>query len=298
MKTNVENLLRLPKGTPRVVVAFLSGTLPGMAQLHIRQLTLFIMVTRHPNNILNRHARSCFTTSKPSEKSWFTAIRELCLIYSLPHPITFLDNTPAKASVKSLIRKKIVDYWECKLRDEAADLPSLEYFNPSFMSLSKPHPLFSTASDSPYEVIKATIQAKMLSGRYRTEKLCRYWSQNRKGICIINTCRDLEIPEDLHHILSACPAFDQIRVKLSNFTISKCATLPSEVFKIVLKYTSPSNPLFVHFLLDCSQFPEVIRSVQKYGPVVLGTLFQITRTWCYSLHKERLKLLNRWRNFK
>ena len=166
------------------------------------------------------------------------------------------------------------------------------------MSLCKPHQLFLTASDSTYEVIKATIQAKMLSGRYRTEKLCRFWSQNRKGICLFECCRDLEIPEDLHHILSVCPALEEIRGKLHRFTNSKCSTLPSEVTKIVIGHTRPCDPLFVHFLLDCSQFPEVIRCVQKYGPKILATTFHITRTWCYSLHRERLKMLNRWKNFK
>ena len=297
VKITVENLLRLHPGTPRAVIAFLSGTLPGMAQLHIRQLSLFSMITRHPNNILNRHAKSSYTTSKPSEKSWFTRIRELCLTYNLPHPTLLLENPLPKSTFKTLVRGKVIDYWEAKLRDEAAALPSLNYFNPNYMSLAKPHPLLLTASSSPYEVIKATVQAKMLSGRYRTERLCRYWSQNTGGFCLVHTCKNLGISEDLPHILSNCPGLDKIRKTLTIFTTTKSSGLPSEVKEFVRLYTMSHHPLFVHFLLDCSQFPEVIASTQKYGPEILPKVFHITRTWCYSLHRERLKLLKKWRNF-
>ena len=106
VKITVENLLRLHPGTPRAVIAFLSGILPGMAQLHIRQLSLFSMITRHPNNILNRHAKSSYTTSKPSEKSWFTGIRELCLTYNLAHPIALLVNPLPKLAFKPLSKEK------------------------------------------------------------------------------------------------------------------------------------------------------------------------------------------------
>ena len=62
------------------------------------------------------------------------------------------------------------------MRNEAALLPSLAHFKPEYMSLSSPHPLWLSAGTSPYEVIKATVQATMLYGRFRTEKLCRHWS--------------------------------------------------------------------------------------------------------------------------
>ena len=38
-------------------------------------------------------------------------------------------------------------------------------------------------------------------------------------------------------------------------------------------------------------------AVQSDGQKVLEHLFNITRIWTYSLHRDRLKLLGRWRNF-
>ena len=87
------NLLHLPKTTPQCVVAFLSGSLGGTALVHLRQLSL-------PGSILYKHARNVFSANKPSSKSWFWQVRDLCLMYQLPHPMTILDNPGSKFSFK------------------------------------------------------------------------------------------------------------------------------------------------------------------------------------------------------
>ena len=63
------------------------------------------------------------------------------------------------------------------LREEASVLSS-SFFNPSFMSLQRSHPIWLTAGHSPFKVAMATIQAKMLSGRYRCGYLTRHWSSS------------------------------------------------------------------------------------------------------------------------
>ena len=147
------------------------------------------------------------------------------------------------------------------------------------MSLSIPHPIWLTAKSSSYEVIKATVQAKMLSGRYRTGLLSKHWSTNRSGYCLLPSCT-AQI-EDLAHILVSCPSLNHIRTNLLYFTKQYLTQIPS-------------SPLFMDFLLDCSTIPCVILLVQRMGPELLHHLFHVSRTWCYSLHKERLKLLGRW----
>ena len=68
-----------------------------------------------------------------------------------------------------MVKSNIISHWANKLKVEAALLPSLKSFNPSFMSLTAPHPLWWTAGSSPSKVAMATtIQAQMISGRYRT----------------------------------------------------------------------------------------------------------------------------------
>ena len=55
-KDTISNLQRLIPLTPRPVVHFLAGVLPGTALLHLRQLSIFGMITRLPGTILHKHS--------------------------------------------------------------------------------------------------------------------------------------------------------------------------------------------------------------------------------------------------
>ena len=145
-KETISNLQRLLPLTPCSVVYFLAGTLPGAAFQHLRQLSIFGMITRMPAKILNTHARNIFNYVTITTKSWFYQIRDLCIQYSLPHPSHLLSSPPTSEVFKKLVKKHVIDYWEQKLRHEAAPLTSLEFFNPRFMSLSSPHPIWTTAN--------------------------------------------------------------------------------------------------------------------------------------------------------
>ena len=88
-KTYCETLRRLMSlndKTPHPVIYFLSGSLPGSFLLHMRQLTLFGMITRLKDNILHRHAFNILNFVTMNKSSWFDQIRRWCLMYSLPHP--------------------------------------------------------------------------------------------------------------------------------------------------------------------------------------------------------------------
>ena len=98
------------------------------ALLHLRQLTLFGMITRLCGDRFNSHAIHVLKTAKYSCKSWFWQIRDICLLYGLPHPLLLLDNPPTKHTFKQLIKSKVIDHWEIKLRDEAGTLKSLSNF--------------------------------------------------------------------------------------------------------------------------------------------------------------------------
>ena len=141
----------------------------------------------------------------------------------------------------------------------------------------------------------ATQQARFLSGRYRTEVLCSHWSQNPQGYCKLSPdC--CQTPEDTRHILQYCPALSATREKLAIFTSSYSISHP-EVATIIQMYCKTECRLFCQFVLDCSVLPAVIAAVQTHGEVILEHLFNVTRIWVYALHRDRLKILGRWRNF-
>ena len=148
-RTMIQNLLRLKPNTPQSVCYFLSGSLPAEAILHLRQLSILSMIMSAKDSILNKHGLNALN-SKSSSRSWFHQVRDICLQYQLPHPMTLLHSSIPKESFRVLARKHVLNYWKLKLRSEAAQLPSLRYFKPEFMSLTKPHPIFLSAGSSPY----------------------------------------------------------------------------------------------------------------------------------------------------
>ena len=294
-KEIISNLQRLLPLTPRSVIYFLAGSLPGEALLHLRQLSIFGMITRLPaSNVSHQVSTNLLKETPVSKKTWIFQISEICEQYCLPHPLQLLQSPLPKMPFKKLVKKRVTDYWEQLLRAEAADprYSSLLFFKPSFMSLSSPHPLWTTAGSSPAQVSMATVQAQMLSGRYRSESLCRHWSKNKNGFCLLPSCE--ELVEDIPHILSSCSGLAPIREKLVRFTHEYCTNSAPVLADLVTSICKPENENFIQFLLDCSTLPEVISAAQRFGDGVLHHLFKISRTWVYSLHRTRMKKLGRW----
>ena len=290
-KTTLQNIQKLHQNTPRSVVYFLAGSLPGEALLHSRQLGLFSMICRLPTDPLNHHARHVLSTALPSAKSWFQQITELCLKYQLPHPLSMLDSPPCKDRFRKLVKLKMLQYWQDLFRAEAAPLTSLKYFRPSYYSLIVPHRIWSSAGSNPFESSKSLVIAKMISGRYRTEELCRFWSANRGGFCLAPTCQNVD--GDLEHLLLHCPALEPTRAKLRDLWTSKTAGYPS--LRSLIKRIWNSTPdTQVQFILDPCVFPEVISLGQVSGQSLVDHLLYLTRTFAFYLHKQKLVITGRW----
>ena len=155
------------------------------------------------------------------------------------------------------------------------------------MSLSKPHLLWLTCGENPFEVNKAVIQAKMLSGRYVTDKLSRHWTSNKGGICMLPDCTGLEIGS-LEHLLIFCQALSETRAKLVDLWLVTSKQNP-EIYPIITSMLAGQNiETFTQFLLDCSCLPQVVLLQQCSGLKHISKLFYLTRSWCYSIHRSRM----------
>ena len=111
-----------------------------------------------------------------------------------PHPLLLLEQPPSKTDFKNSIKLKIIDYWQEKLRAHCANLKSLKYFKPHFMSLTKPHPILMHSITS-YDTNKIVTVCKMLSGRFCCRSLVKHITENDTDLCEL--CGDK--PEDLVH---------------------------------------------------------------------------------------------------
>ena len=129
----------------------------------------------------------------------------------------------------------------------------------------------------------------MLSGCYRTETLARHWSNNKEGYSL-GALRP-QICESLEHILLWCPSYNSTREKLVTLWVSNSSPYVTSLDTTILN--GPGLSL-MQFLLDASSHPIVIRLAQDLGSEELKTIFHLTRTWCYAVHRHRAKLLGGW----
>ena len=295
-KQHMERLLKLHRGTPPCVIWFLAGCLPFEATLHLRQISLLGMISRLNDGInpLASHARHVYATAKTSSKSWFLMIQQTFLLYDLPHPIKFLDCPISKSAFKRTTRSAVLDYWNKKLRKDASELSSLPFFHPSFMSLTKTHPLYLTCGSSPFECSKAVVQGRYLSGRARLENLTKYWDPtNKEGYCLL--CKphsgNPHLASLAHMLLpGGCEMLCDARLFMFEFINSYLVPRP-HLFEL-LKTCLGDDNTFVQFMLDCSTIPEVIKFRQETGSdEILDSLFYISRTYVYKLHIVRKRIL-------
>ena len=305
-KLTLCRLQKLPLNTPECVVYFLLGSLPVVALVHLKMLGLLGMISRlGPTSILQQIGRNILLSSTPIKKSWFSKVRDISIQYELPDPLLVLQDQKKKDIWKKECKARVISFWEEKLRGQAMYLPSLLYFQPQFMSLNRPHKIWSLP-ESTYEVQKSVVVATMLSGRYMTDHHTRHWSKlNPNGYCQL--CQAMMHSQDttvisnlpplgtLEHQLLECPSLETTRVRCKTYWKDYCDDKPevknlSMVAGMIAGHAIDSKSC-IQFLLDPSSCPDLICATQNLGIGVLAHVHYLTRTWCYSHHMRRQKLL-------
>ena len=113
-------------------------------------------------------------------------------------------------------------------------------------------------------------QRKPISGRYRTEYLCRHWSRNREGYCLSPSCQEEQIPETIEHILVDCGGYAQLR---NESTFLWHRTSHPIVQSLATEALGSSRNDLIQFFLDCSVLPQIIMTTQCFGSVILEGFF-------------------------
>lgn len=122
--------------------------------------------------------------------------------------------------------------------------------------------------------------------------MCRFWSSNRKGYCLAETCQ--EVPGTLEHLLIHCPALEGVRSQLQTLFSTKTIGFPSLHNLVMKKVLSSTATQQVKFILDASADVELLQLVQLHGQQVLDLVLYLTRTWAYCIHREKMILTGRW----
>ena len=288
-KNTLRSLLKLPKDVPDPALFFLAGSFPVEAYLHMRVLSNFSMICHLQDNPLRSIAKNALIRARPSSRSWFTMLRKLCIKYNLPHPLTLLDSPLPPSKFKSLYKQQIKEYWRVYLSEKCSALSSLQYLRAPYLSLTQPHPIFASLQGNPYELRAASLQALLLCGRYRTEKLLRHWSSNKEGFCLNSECLNLKLVESREHFLLHCGSFSEERRRLYRIISDFSADKP--VLKNLLNkyFYTDDDTVKMQFILDPSVLPQVISAVQVFGGIIHQYCLKVSRLWCRSLHAARMK---------
>ena len=190
-----------------------------------------------------------------------------------------------------MTKVKIAEYRHALLRTEAMSLKTLQYFKPELYSLTKPHYIYIwvSAASNPYECSKSTVLARMVSGRYRTETLCRYWSDNKGGYCRAPTC--YQTPGTLEHLLIICPALDIVRERLYTMWLENSVMYPA-LHSNIRDVLESDVETKVQFILEPLAFTQVAASAKMHGARFIQQLAYLTRTFAFYMHREYDKLKN------
>ena len=150
------------------------------------------------------------------------------------------------------------------------------------------YPIFSTCGTSSYEISKAVVQARFLSGRARVESLTKHWDiSNKEGLCLL--CKDTNsVPGSMEHLLlpGGCPALAEARLSMTNFFNCYLVSRPY-LFPILRKCWNCDSDDFLpmQFLLDPSVVPTVIEHSQLSIEPILNDVFYLTRTYILKIPK-------------
>ena len=125
----------------------------------------------------------------------------------------------------------------------------------------------------------------MLSDRYRDAWLMRHWSNDNTGACELCS----HVRGDLEHYLVYCSSLHAKRQEIFNWWIKSLDlnSLGESVFRQKILSDGPS---FTKFVLDASSDPDIISLIQN-NETSLDSVFHLTHTYCYSIHRARIKLI-------
>ena len=134
----------------------------------------------------------------------------------------------------------------------------------------------------------------MISGRYRSDDLCKYWSlSNKLGHCLAPTCQGAGVVGDLEHILVECPALHETRERLKQLWLDRSKQSPAFYQMINMVLSSPPS-VQVQFILDPTVFDGTAMLAEIYGYPFLTHVHYLTRTYAYYIHRQRLIVLDKW----
>ena len=131
----------------------------------------------------------------------------------------------------------------------------------------------------------------MMSGRFRSDYLCRHWSSNKQGYCLAETCD--QIRGDLEHLLLHCQALSVERHRLWKMFFDHSVGYPA-LYYFLEKLEKSQPKIKMQFFLDPTAFLEILDIFNLFGQKVVNHVYYLIRTYAYYLYRGRQLLMGYW----
>ena len=202
----LEQIQGLPLRASNAASYILLGTLPLVAQIDLRILSLLGAISRSGNETLFGIAMRLTSVKPYTSRSWFVKCEKLLIKYNLPHILEVLEIKPGKAEWKRLCKAAVHSHWSETLHREAATKTSLRYLSLDNCSTRIPHQCWSSIGASVREVQKAGTKLRIAVGTYLTMANAQKYF---KCDPVCRLCH--KETETVPHMLLTCPALHEAR---------------------------------------------------------------------------------------
>ena len=161
---SAKQLQGLPTKTSNSAATALVGLLPVETCINKCVLTLFCNIARGPYCIEYDIAIRQLAVKSPNDTSFFSNVRNILDIYSLPTAYMLFFNTPTKDKWKEQVNSCIHKHTETLWKEDIKS--SLKYLSPDSVKVGKVHQIYAYVNNSTFDVRRAEIKARLLTGTY------------------------------------------------------------------------------------------------------------------------------------
>ena len=173
---------------------------------------------------------------------------------------------------------------------------TMKYLNISLSGLNgKCHPALNNIITS-HQVRKSRIHLKMLAGNFLTfERKAKQsgGSPHCRSCAPLTPSVSPPPSESLMHMLTSCLAYSDIRSRICEEYLYLCSISKSRVSWQMIVSDDDS---FCQFVLDPASF-NLKQRIHMDDPV-LGSLFELSRDYCYAVHATRQKIMGSLQRIK
>ena len=186
-RKTLRQIQSLPQRTASSAVLLLLGALPLEAELHRRQLSLLYGIAKSNNETLHKLALRQSLVTDCNERSFFANIIHILDMYQLPSIQQLLESPPTKYQWKKLANQAVNSFWTIRLQQDLLQKSSLGLCNIQHLEIRRFHIVWSSVQPSTFDVKKAIVKARMLTGVYILQKQRSKFKKQESSSLIMST---------------------------------------------------------------------------------------------------------------